>query len=249
MNTFAAVRRQLTAIKFHPSMVAVRRIRKSLVDAYPSLRLRLDRGRRAALAAEFSDCANVRECITFTQRNMATGSCQIPWEIDGAIRHIAAVHPQVICEIGTFDGGTSLLFSRFLPGVELMLCIDLYVKNKEMLRLLAPPRQQLRFLDMPSSAPRTVARVRELLGGRSLDVLFIDGDHRYEGVNQDFLSYLPLVRKGGLVLFHDIVPDKGGRAWAGGVPQLWKELAPQYPHREFVQSRDQDGYGIGVLTV
>lgn len=249
MSTFAAVRRQISAIKFHPSMVAVRRMRKSLVDAYPSLRLRLDRARRAALSAEFRNCANVRECISFTQRHMAAGSCQIPWEIDAAIAYIARAQPRVMCEIGTFDGGTSLLFSRFLPTVDLMLCIDLYVKNKEMLRLLAPPRQRLHFLDLPSYAPRTVARAGELLGGRPIDVLFIDGDHRYEGVKQDFLSYRPLVRDGGLILFHDIVPDKGGRAWAGGVPQLWKELAPQYPHREFVLSRDQDGYGIGVLTV
>jgi hypothetical protein len=40
---------------------------------------------------------------------MAVGSCQIPWEIDSAISLIASKRPRIMCEIGTFDGGSSLL--------------------------------------------------------------------------------------------------------------------------------------------
>jgi hypothetical protein len=57
------------------------------------------------------------------------------------------------------------------------------------------------------------------------------------------------VRDGGLILFHDIVEDRGGgRAWAGGVPRLWRELARRYQHRELIASREQEGFGIGLLT-
>lgn len=130
-----------------------------------------------------------------------------------------------------------------------MLCIDLYVKNKEILKLLAPSNQQLEFFDMPSYSQGTVDKVAKFLKGRMIDALFIDGDHRYEGVKHDFLCYRPFVKDGGLILFHDIGEDKGGgRAWAGGVPTLWKELSPVCPHNEFVNSRDQEGFGIGVLT-
>jgi cephalosporin hydroxylase len=244
-----AIRERLTELKFHPSLLALRQLRKSVADAYPSLLLRLSRGRRAALLAEFRACTSARDCIEFTRRHMATGSCQIPWEIESAIGLIASARPRIMCEIGTFDGGTSLLFSRFLPTLEVMLCIDLYVRNKQLLRLLAPPRQRLQFFDMPSYGERTVARVAKFLDGRMIDVLFIDGDHRYEGVKQDFLCYRRFVRSGGLILFHDIVEDKGGgRAWVGGVPKLWKELAASYPHREFIHSHGQDGFGIGALT-
>jgi len=38
------------------------------------------------------------------------------------------------------------------------------------------------------------------------DFLFIDGDHTYEGVEGDFEMYSPLVRRGGIIAFHDIVP-------------------------------------------
>jgi len=249
VSALAALQRGLTAVKFHPSVLAVRRMRKSMVDAIPSLRMRLDHRRRAALAREFRECVSVADCIAFTQRHMASGSCQIPSEVDAAIRHIGQVRPRVMCEIGTFDGGTSLLFSRFLPSVELMICIDLYVKNKAMIRLLAPRGQTLHFIDAPSYAAGTVQRVRRLLGGRQIDALFIDGDHRYEGVKRDFVCYRPFVRDGGIVLFHDIVPDDGGRAWAGGVPLLWRELSPRFRHREFIDNPGQAGYGIGALTV
>ena len=53
--------------------------------------------------------------------------------------------------------------------------------------------------------------MRTALAGRPLDVLFIDGDHSYDGVASDFAAYGPLVRQGGLIGFHDIVaqPDTG----------------------------------------
>ena len=34
-----------------------------------------------------------------------------------------------------------------------------------------------------------------------LDLLFIDGDHSYEGVRQDYKMYSKLVRDGGLIAF------------------------------------------------
>ncbi len=248
MTALNTIQERIRQSKFHQSMIAVRRIRKSLVDAYPSMLLRLNRGKREALASEFRRCATVEDCIDFTRRRMAVGSCQIPWEIDSAISLIASKRPRIMCEIGTLEGGTSLLFCRFLQTLEAMLCIDLYVKNKELLKLLAPSTQQLLFFDMPSSSPDSLNTVAKSLNGRRIDVLFIDGDHRYEGVKQDFLSYRPFVSEGGLILFHDIVEDHGGKAWVGGVPKLWREVSSVYPHTEFVNSRGQDGFGIGVLT-
>lgn len=249
MNAVNQLKNRLTELKFHPSVMALRQMRKSLIDFYPSIQLRLNRKKRQALIDELKRCSTIGDCITFTQKYMGAGSCQIPWEIESTINLIAQSQPRVLCEIGTFDGGTSLLFSRFLPTLEVMFCLDLYVKNKEFLKLLAPPNRVLHFLDMPSYTESTVSKVKKRLDGRMIDVLFIDGDHRYEGVKKDFLYYRSLVREGGLILLHDIKESEGGgRAWAGGVPKLWKELAAIYPHQEFIDSPDQHGFGIGVLT-
>ena len=38
-----------------------------------------------------------------------------------------------------------------------------------------------------------------------IDLLFVDGDHREEGVRADFEHWSPHVRVGGHVLFHDAV--------------------------------------------
>ena len=58
-------------------------------------------------------------------------------------------------------------------------------------------------------------------GGSSCSLLFIDGDHRYESVLTDWLLYSPLVKKGGIVVFHDVaasIPDYYG------VPQFVEKL-------------------------
>jgi predicted O-methyltransferase YrrM len=88
-------------------------------------------------------------------------------------------------------------------------------------------------------------RAKVALKNQHLDYLFIDGDHRYEGVKRDFEMYGPLVRKGGLIAFHDIV--EGPFDAVGGVPQFWREVKPQYRHREIINDPLQGGFGIGIL--
>jgi len=66
--------------------------------------------------------------------------------------------------------------------------------------------------------------------------------------------YCPLVRKGGLIAFHDIVSDFKTRygivttSDVGQVPDFWEELrAGHRTYYELIEDPDQDGYGIGVL--
>ena len=41
------------------------------------------------------------------------------------------------------------------------------------------------------------------LWDRPINLLFIDGDHSYEGVQKDHNSWVPKVKKGGVILYHD----------------------------------------------
>jgi hypothetical protein len=59
--------------------------------------------------------------------------------------------------------------------------------------------------------------------------------------------YSPLVRKGGLMAFHDICthsPDQDC-----GVDQLWREICTKHKSWEHVENPDQGMYGIGVLEL
>lgn len=42
-----------------------------------------------------------------------------------------------------------------------------------------------------------------------LGLLFVDGDHSYEGVSRDIKNHWPDVVESGLVVFHDAVPNPG----------------------------------------
>ena len=46
----------------------------------------------------------------------------------------------------------------------------------------------------------------------SIDFLFIDGDHTYQAVMTDWLLYSPLVKRGGIIAFHDSLCKEFGVA-------------------------------------
>jgi len=67
-----------------------------------------------------------------------------------------------------------------------------------------------------------------------IDVIFIDGDHSYEGVKADWELFLPFLGESSVVIFHDtlwdIKPDPRWQRDDMGVPRFVDELrAAGYP--------------------
>jgi hypothetical protein len=62
--------------------------------------------------------------------------------------------------------------------------------------------------------PKTFQALKKVLDGRLIDLLFIDGNHRYEYVLNDFNVFGAITKH--LICFHDIM--------FGGVKKLWGEL-------------------------
>jgi predicted O-methyltransferase YrrM len=56
---------------------------------------------------------------------------------------------------------------------------------------------------LDSQAKETVQIVKEAIDFKSVDFLYIDADHSYEGIKADYENYTPLVKPGGIVGFHD----------------------------------------------
>jgi cephalosporin hydroxylase len=108
--------------------------------------------------------------------------------------------------------------------------------------------QKLHLIRGDSHDPAIQSLVRSRMGkNRKLDLLFIDGDHTYEGVKADFEAYAPLVRSGGVIAFHDIAehPKESGCE----VARFWQEIKSLYAHEEIIENQQQGWAGIGILKV
>lgn len=178
-------------------------------------------------------------------------------EILPALEAIQALRPQRVCEIGTSAGGTLYLLTRVSAPDALIVSIDLAISphTRALRERFAQPGQRVVSLAGDSHAEETAAGLERLLEGQPLDVLFIDGDHSYDGVRADFERYAPLVRSGGIVALHDINEDFRTRhgivtpSISGEVPRFWRELKERYRTEELVADPEQDGFGIGLVYV
>jgi len=210
-------------------------------------------GARRAAARELECCTSTADLCRFAQEHFVRPPAQNESELVQFVDSVAAISPRTICEIGVQDGGTNFVLSRALGTVDTMVGIDLHVSLKCQLRYFRRPDLRLLLVDGPSQAARTFRRLEQLLDGRALDVLFIDGDHSYTGALRDFLLYRRFVRPGGVIAFHDIVPDACTRdgvrsaGYAGDVPRVWSEVSTSYRCDEFIDDPHQDGAGIGAL--
>jgi cephalosporin hydroxylase len=214
------------------------------------------RALRAGAAGATGAAEQIELVKGFKYGGITITSWQVDSEITGLLELLERERPRTVLDIGTADGGTLFLMTRAVADDALIVSVDLhggmfgggYPKWRAPLyRSFARGRQRLELVRADSHDPATLDRIRELLGGREVDFLFIDGDHRYEGVKSDFEMYGPLVRDGGLIGFHDIIP--GPEELVGGVPAFWAELKQESDAQELVDDWTFGSCGIGLVRV
>lgn len=194
----------------------------------------------------------VRSYDRLESTDFRSGLGDSAWFLYGLVR---AQKPQVCVEIGSARGKSASYVGQALKenGVGRLYAID--------------PHCATQWNDDHSEASFDIIRRNlaaiglngqvELLRSTSegasanwhlpIDLLFIDGDHSYEGVKRDFDLFAPRVRQFGLVVFHDTLwdlrPDPRYSRADMGVPRFVEELRTQgYPVTTF--ERD---FGVSIV--
>ena len=171
--------------------------------------------------------------------DFASGLGDSAWTLYGLVR---ALKPDVCVEIGAARGKSTCYIGMALKengygklysidphtltdwnDIDSAETYDLFKENARRLRL-AP------FIEVLRDYSENVGRMWIL----PIDILFIDGDHSYEGVKRDWDLFSPFVTSFGLVVFHDtlwdIRPDPRYARANMGVPRFVEELRQQgYP--------------------
>jgi predicted O-methyltransferase YrrM len=210
------------------------------------------RRRKAAL----DRCRYPQDYFDFATKYL--GHQQWKQEITGFLNFAIEERPVRICELGLFNGGTNLMLTHAITTVRQVVGVDMHVRNESQLRYFAKPYHEQIYIKGMSCDAATLMKVGQALGSEKFDLLFIDADHSYSGVKQDFLNYKHFVRDGGIIAFHDIVQDhltkfkRDPASWEGAssgeVYLFWQRLKHLYEKtREFVIDYEQDGCGIGAL--
>ena len=159
----------------------------------------------------------------------------------------------VVLEIGLAKGGVFYTLCQLASDNAMMISLDLpggpygllVITEDAQCKTFLKANQTLHRINKDSHKDSTKDELLKILQGKKIDLLFIDGDHTYEGVKKDWEMYSPLVRKGGIIAFHDI--NFHPRDITVQVNKLWKEVKPNFKTVEFVDPVDPTWGGIGAL--
>jgi predicted O-methyltransferase YrrM len=131
-----------------------------------------------------------------------------------------------VLEIGSYIGASACCFGAALKeaGSGKVICIDTWNNdamtegNRDTWQAFQNNTASYKEHIVPVRGFSTDVVDKAAACVKSLDLLFIDGDHSYEGVKADWEAYKHLLRPGSIVVFHD-------SGWAEGVKRVIEEDA------------------------
>jgi predicted O-methyltransferase YrrM len=169
---------------------------------------------------------------------------------------------EYFAEIGAASGGTTFTMNKFLNFKEILV-VDENGENTTYSFLWEERRKNLSGLNVKevigdSGSPDIINEALEYAKDKKFDLVFIDGLHTYEYVKKDTINYMPLLREGGYLLFHDVnLPFI--EQWMIEMTQVYPNIekvgrfsfASQYTHQfsRYTNSNQQDGIGLELYKV
>jgi len=162
---------------------------------------------------------------------------QVNSDIKLVLKILSFYSPKVILEIGMDKGGTMKIWSQaFQPDI--LIGIDIVKKPDVVIEIVRPNYHYL--WDMNSNNLETVNKVKEILGDRKVDFLYIDGDHSRLACERDWLLYRDFVKVGGIVGIHDVLFHN--RETEADI--VWSNIKTLFPYSEIKTSHSSTGWGL-----
>jgi predicted O-methyltransferase YrrM len=125
-----------------------------------------------------------------------------------------------ILEIGRYHGGSAFLFAVAGDDNSTVTPIDIAPQNDELLQIA---------LTKSGLAHKVQILVEDSRGGEArvdcYDLIFVDGDHSYRGVVNDYEHWKKAVKPGGYLAFHNAAAASAHTRPAPGPFRLAQEIA------------------------
>lgn len=125
----------------------------------------------------------------------------------------------VIVEIGSCTGISTCYLAAGSPMSSSIFCIDLWTLGEGITALASPAIEATFHANIKAMGYEgRVTAIKQFSdkaandwGNIPIDLLFIDGDHSYEGVKSDWNHWSRFLKPGGTVIFHDA--DRKDTVW------------------------------------
>ena len=144
---------------------------------------------------------------------------------------------ETICEIGCFEGRTCVALAEVTKGR--VYSVDPFVSGRvgicygEWIARSHIRRKGLKNVRLLRGFSADVAPSFD----RPIDLLFIDANHSYEFVRQDWELWSPKVREGGRIAMHDCKPTANSPSYLGSM-KFYEEDIPRISGAQEVDSVD-----------
>ena len=145
-------------------------------------------------------------------------------------------------EIGFSHGYSNTILYKFFKFTK-NVAVDKFGPHINGYSLVANLRFKNLILFCGSSNDPSIKKNLEKL--KKFDLIFIDGDHSYDAVKNDFKLSLSLSHKKTVYIFHDIYHEESGSK------KFWSELKKikKYRLKEIISRNQNFKYGTGILTL
>jgi len=134
-------------------------------------------------------------------------------------------------EIGAYCGASASLMSSHskltnIISIDLGSPISPEIPKRNVAKF-KQDNNQYTYIQGSSYSKEVIAKIKEI--APVIDILFIDGDHSYQGVKADFEAYRELVAEGGYVIFDDYLDWEHSAHVKHAVDEyVQQELLPEF---------------------